>query len=123
MRRPVLRVMLRPFAQEMFLLRLAGPLPSIAAALPIVIGDGSGATPEPGVLDVSLSIQETAGLARAGEPVTSGVPMPLSVNLTDLSAVRLLDGNGRPVPAQFSSLARWGGAPDDVGDARLETAR
>jgi hypothetical protein len=77
----------------------------------------------PGTLDVLLTVQETAGVARIAEPVTSGVPIPRDVQLTNLSALRLLGvarsgdrpQQGQPVPAQFTALARWGGAPDDTG--------
>jgi hypothetical protein len=72
------------------------------------------ATPESGGLNVPLTVQETAGVARTAQPVTSGVPIPRSQNLTNLSDLRLLDPNGDPVPAQFTPLARWGGAPDDA---------
>jgi hypothetical protein len=72
-------------------------------------------TSEPGNLDVPLTVQETTGVARTGEPVTSGVPIPRDVNLTDLSTLRLLDGSSQPIPAQFTPLARWAGAPDDTG--------
>ena len=68
---------------------------------------------EPGGLNVPLTVWETAGLARSDEPVTSGLPIPRNINLTDLSTLRLLDGSGAPVPCQFTPLARWGGSPDD----------
>lgn len=64
--------------------------------------------------NVPLTLQETAGVARADEPVTSGVPIPRNVNLVDLTRLRLLDDSGQPVAAQFTPLARWGGAPDDA---------
>ncbi|MBI3949167.1 MAG: hypothetical protein HY314_01745 [Acidobacteria bacterium] len=69
---------------------------------------------QPGALNVPLTVQETTGAARTNEPVTSGVPIPRDTNLTNLSALRLLDSAGRPVAAQFTPLARWGGAPGDA---------
>jgi len=65
-------------------------------------------------LRTSPSASLRTGLARTEEPVTSGVPIPRSVNLTDLSSLRLLESSGQPIPAQFTPLARWGGAPDDA---------
>ena len=66
-----------------------------------------------GGLDVSLTVANALDTPRTDEPVTSGVPIPRSLNLTDPSALRLLDGSGQPIPAQFTALARWGGAPGD----------
>jgi len=64
-------------------------------------------------LSVPLTINETAGIARFDEPVTSGVPIPRDLQLTNLSTLCLLDANGTSIPAQFTPLARWGGAPDN----------
>jgi hypothetical protein len=68
-------------------------------------------------LDVPLVVSNTLNVNRTTEPVTSGVPVPRDVNLTDLSTLRLLDKNGQPLPAQFTPLARWGGTPDDASKA------
>jgi hypothetical protein len=76
--------------------------------------DVGGSTPTSD-LDVTLTVVNSLSTARTDEPVTSGVPIPRSLNLTDLSALRLLDGSGQPVAAQFTPLARWGGAPGDTG--------
>ena len=67
-----------------------------------------------GNLDLPLVVRDTSGLARAQEPVTSGVPIPRSLNLTDLTRLRLLDAKGNAVPAQFTPLARWGGSPEEA---------
>ena len=69
--------------------------------------------PQP--LQVDLTVTNALNVARSAEPVTSGVPIPHSIGLTDLSILRLLDSAGRPVPAQFTPLARWGGAPNQAG--------
>jgi len=61
-------------------------------------------------LDVTLTVSNSLGSARIGEPVTSGVPIPRDVNLIDLGPLRLLDGSGQPIAAQFTPLARWGGS-------------
>ena len=65
-------------------------------------------------LDVPLVVNNSLPAARSGEPVTSGVPIPRNLSLVDLSALRLLDAAGRPVAAQFTPLARWGGTPADA---------
>ncbi len=64
-------------------------------------------------LSVPLTINETASIARFDEPVTSGVPIPRDLQLTNLSTLCLLDANGTSIPVQFTPLARWGGAPDN----------
>lgn len=61
-----------------------------------------------------LTIQNTLPFARVDEPVTSGVPLPESLGLLDTSQLRILDGAGQPVPAQFRVLGRWNAAPEDT---------
>jgi hypothetical protein len=65
-------------------------------------------------LNVPLRVYNSSGAARTDEPVTSGVPLPRDLGLTDASTLLLVDSDGNPVPAQFTPLARWGGAPDDA---------
>jgi hypothetical protein len=69
--------------------------------------------PDPGMLDVPLVVAEPSGVDRVAAPVTAGIPIPEEVGLTDTSSLRVLDEAGEPVPAQFTPLARWGGAPDE----------
>jgi len=71
------------------------------------------APPAPTGLNVPLRVRNPLEVARSEEPVTSGVPLPRELGLTDAGGLRLVDGAGEPVPAQFTPLARWGGAPDD----------
>jgi len=85
----------------------------VPVAPPCPAGVGCGQEPASGVLDVPLVVAETSGLARDGAPVTSGVPLPRELGITDTAGLRLLDAAGRPVAAQFTALARWGGAPGD----------
>jgi hypothetical protein len=66
-------------------------------------------------LNVTLTVSNPLIAARTSEAVTSGIPFPRNLNLTDPSPLRLLNGSGQPVPVQFTPLARWGGAPDDTG--------
>ncbi len=62
---------------------------------------------------VSLTVSETAGVDRLGEPVTAGVPLPQSAGILDPANLRLVDSGGRAVPLQAVASARWGGGPDD----------
>ncbi len=54
-----------------------------------------------------LAVRETAGILRSGEVVRSGVPLPRSLDVRNLSALNLVDAAGSPVPAEFQVLARW----------------
>ena len=63
-------------------------------------------------LSVTLRVPETAGVTRANEPVTSGVPIPRSANLLSTSGLGVFDG-GVELPSQFRVLARWDGSPSD----------
>jgi hypothetical protein len=56
---------------------------------------------------VVLRVRETAGVARTGEVVRSGIPLPRSLNVTTTNSLGLIDANGSAVPAQFQILARW----------------
>ncbi|MDD4890110.1 MAG: hypothetical protein PHU85_09285 [Phycisphaerae bacterium] len=57
-------------------------------------------------LDVSLTVTETAGVARTAEPVTTGVPLAKGV-LKDVKSLRLVDDKGVAMPSQFRALAPW----------------
>jgi len=76
---------------------------------------GAGAaTPGSGrSLSVPLTVTDRAGIARALEPVTSGVPVARELDLKATEGLRVLDGADREVPAQFEITSRWGGGPDD----------
>ena len=65
---------------------------------------GSAAAAE---FEVKLTVEESAGVARAGEPVSGGVPLPLGL-VKDPAALKLLGPDGKEVPAQFSAINRWG---------------
>jgi hypothetical protein len=75
------------------------------------------APPAPTDLNVPLRIDNPLDVARTDEPVTSGVPLPRGLTITDPADLRLVDPEGNPVPAQFTPLARWGGGPDDENTA------
>jgi len=56
---------------------------------------------------VELVVHESAGVARAAEPVSGGVPMPMGL-VKQPGDVHLEDAAGKEVPAQFSAINRWG---------------
>ena len=59
-------------------------------------------------LDVSLNIQEWAGVNRRADIVSTGVPMPYGLMTdADLAKIAVFAPDGRPVPAQFKILERW----------------
>lgn len=61
---------------------------------------------EPTRGSVSLYVAEETAAPRRAWPVASGVPFPQGA-LADGGRCRLVDGNGRDVPAQFEPLAYW----------------
>src|SRR6476646_537436 len=63
---------------------------------------------------LNLTVRETAGVARSGEVVRSGVPMPRSLNLKSVAGFTLIDGSGARVPAEFEVTARWNAALADT---------
>lgn len=68
---------------------------------------------------VVLTVRDRAGVARSGEYLDVGVPVPRDWNIADASAFRLSDATGNPVPAQFEILARWGShAGDSLAPAK-----
>lgn len=68
----------------------------------------------PASISVPLKVDETSGTDRYQDPVTSGVPIPKSENLTGTGSLAVTDSGDRAVPAQFTVEARWGGSPDDT---------
>src|SRR5437763_14899201 len=58
---------------------------------------------------VPITVRETAGLRRFGFPVTAAVPFPRGT-FTDARHARLVDAQGKEVPAQITVTAQW---PDD----------
>ena len=64
-------------------------------------------------LNVPLTVTDYAGTTRTNEPVTSGVPLPESVNMLSINQLQLTDSSGNTVPAQFTVTSRWRGTPDD----------
>ncbi len=85
----------------------ASPLPTSGPISP--------SRPAPGVpTRIPLTVRETAGVARSGEVVRSGVPLPRSLGVRDPRALAVLGPDGKPVPAEFHVLARWNAGRDDA---------
>src|ERR1051325_8546902 len=57
--------------------------------------------------DLVLNVRETAGVARSGEVVHSGVPPPRASAITTTDRLGIADDAGHAVPAQFRILGRW----------------
>ncbi|MGH9630809.1 MAG: hypothetical protein ACRD7E_21050, partial [Bryobacteraceae bacterium] len=57
-------------------------------------------------IDVPLTVEETAGVARKAESITFGVPLPRGA-LREVSQLRLYDPEGNVVPAAFRVANRW----------------
>jgi hypothetical protein len=86
-----------------------------ASPLQAPAGPPRAATPAPGTpVRIPLAVRETAGIARAGEVVRSGVPLPRALGARDPRALAVLGPEGKPVPAEFHVLARWNAGKDDV---------
>jgi len=66
----------------------------------------AGATLTAQSLDVPIRLQEFAGVARQGEAVTFGIPLPKGL-ITDTERLRLVGADGDPVPASFRAVNRW----------------
>ncbi|HWN43617.1 MAG TPA: fibronectin type III domain-containing protein [Thermoanaerobaculia bacterium] len=78
------------------LLALTGPLRPASAAYTV---------PVPSQL--ILTVRETAAVARSGEVIRSGVPIPRSLNLRSTGTLAVVDAAGKAVPADFQITARW----------------
>ncbi|MBI2566071.1 MAG: hypothetical protein HYV63_03420 [Candidatus Schekmanbacteria bacterium] len=64
------------------------------------------AGPEEG--DILIRVSEAAGVARVGEAVTLGIPLPRGA-VTDASRLRIYDPSVNPIATDCGVLARWGG--------------
>lgn len=80
---------------------------TLALAEPIEFTAGARPTPPPTKPGrFRLRVHEPAQAGRAAWPVTSGVPFARGA-LAGAGEVRLEDGRGGPVPAQFEAMAWW----------------
>lgn len=65
-----------------------------------------GADFKPGQLRLPLTVHERSGVARKQALVTSGVPFPPGF-LMDVSKLRVVDKDGKPVICQASPMVKW----------------
>lgn len=61
-----------------------------------------------------FSICETEGVSRVGEVVSSGVPLPASLAISDVKDISIVDEFGKKVQSQFRVLARWNADRNDL---------
>ena len=86
----------------------------IACSLAVLSGTATLCRDSGSGLSVTLTLRETAGISRRSEPVTSGVPVARALDLKTTDGLKVTDGGGTEVPAQFGVTARWGGSPQDA---------
>lgn len=70
--------------------------------------------PPPAPAAIVLAAPDASGTGRAGDIARGGVPLPRTAAVVDTARLRLVDGAGAVVPAQFHVLARWNAARDDT---------
>lgn len=68
--------------------------------------------PPPALVKIRLEVRETAGVARRGEIMRSGIPLPRSLGVRDPGQLAVLGADGKPVSAQLEVLARWNAGVD-----------
>ncbi len=100
--------MIRPYwlVTLFTLILLTVPMLSVLP-LPRTLATTPGVYPPPVPAELILTVRETAGVARSGEVVRSGVPLPQVLDVRDPNTLTLVDAAGTPVPAEFQVLARW----------------
>jgi hypothetical protein len=81
---------------------------------PLIFIIGNSGSAQVNLVSIPLTIKEYSGITRINEPVTSGVPLKESDNIRDINNLRVEDGSGNPIPAQFKVLSRWKGTPADI---------
>ncbi|MFH0921067.1 MAG: FlgD immunoglobulin-like domain containing protein [Fibrobacterota bacterium] len=57
-------------------------------------------------LNVPFDVSNWCDVARDSEAVTAGIPLPIGA-VNDLAKLRITDGSGNTVPAQFRALSKW----------------
>lgn len=83
-------------------------LPRIAAILFLAVSLPLTAAWPPAQPDsLLLTLREHNGVARTGETVRSGVPLPRALNVQSVAGLAVVNGQGQLEPAQFRILARW----------------
>lgn len=57
--------------------------------------------------ELKFNVCETQGIYRHREIVSSGIPVPESLNVTDVSQLKVFDKAGEAIESQFRILGRW----------------
>ncbi|MBL8027817.1 MAG: T9SS type A sorting domain-containing protein [Fibrobacteres bacterium] len=57
-------------------------------------------------LNIPIEVHNWADIERQGEPVTGGIPL-FAGQVKDLATLRITDGSGKTIPAQFRALSRY----------------
>jgi hypothetical protein len=83
---------------------------TLLAALP-----AAAAWPPASPAQLVMTVRDTAGIARSGEVLSSGVPLARSLAITSTAGLAVVDSGGSPLPAEFRVLGRWFADPDDSG--------
>lgn len=65
-------------------------------------------------ISVPLTIQDSQGIDRTNSALSSGIPLPRSAKIKNTNSLRIVDEEGKGVPAQFTVLARWDGKPNNI---------
>lgn len=82
---------------------------SCASLAPVAVAGKS----SPLKTGVPVNVREVANVAREAEPVTFAFPFGKKDKIKNPSVLRVLDGNGNAVPAQFRVTQRWKNGPYD----------
>jgi hypothetical protein len=93
------------------ILSLRGP--SALLALAVAAPAAYAAWPPPRPAELRFLVRETAGVARHGEVVVSGLPLARAWDVRRVADLAIVDAAGSPVPAELDVLARWHGGLSD----------
>ncbi len=75
-------------------------------ASPLLADAPNPRTVQPGQLNLPLIVHDDASVLWERGPVTSGIALPPGL-VTDVSRLRVVDAEGKPVAAQFRPLEMW----------------
>lgn len=95
---------------------MTGRVRALAVALALLLWPAAACA---GRLSVPLVVKEAAGTGATEFPVSVVVPLP-SGGHAEATSLRVVDGAGRPVPAQVDVLNRWWGRDRSVRHVKLE---
>jgi hypothetical protein len=93
---------------------------SVPSDRPVLGADVSAAAPtkEPDPPPLLMHVREVVGVARNGEVIRSGVPIPRILEVRDPKKLVVIGPDNRPVPLEAKVLSRWNAARSS--DAPIE---